>query len=84
MYDINTNITMEEPEMQLNVLENERNEIFCVLVQGFCNREQKVASAGNRTRAARVAGEHSITEPPMLLCKSERKSHSMTNKLTAR
>ena len=25
----------------------------------------KVASAGNRTRAARVAGEHSTTEPPM-------------------
>ena len=24
-----------------------------------------VASAGNRTRAARVAGEHSTTEPPM-------------------
>ena len=27
---------------------------------------QKIASAGNRTRAARVAGEHSTTEPPML------------------
>ena len=27
---------------------------------------QKYASAGNRTRAARVAGEHSTTEPPML------------------
>ena len=26
-----------------------------------------VASAGNRTRAARVAGEHSTTEPPMPL-----------------
>jgi hypothetical protein len=26
----------------------------------------KDASAGNRTRAARVAGEHSTTEPPML------------------
>ena len=26
----------------------------------------KCASAGNRTRAARVAGEHSTTEPPML------------------
>ena len=25
------------------------------------------ASAGNRTRAARVAGEHSTTEPPMLI-----------------
>ena len=28
----------------------------------------KTASAGNRTRAARVAGEHSTTEPPMLIC----------------
>ena len=27
----------------------------------------KIASAGNRTRAARVAGEHSTTEPPMLM-----------------
>ena len=26
-----------------------------------------IASAGNRTRAARVAGEHSTTEPPMLM-----------------
>ena len=25
----------------------------------------KTASAGNRTRAARMAGEHSTTEPPM-------------------
>ena len=29
-------------------------------------RWKKCASAGNRTRAARVAGEHSTTEPPML------------------
>lgn len=29
--------------------------------------KNKVASAGNRTRAARVAGEHSTTEPPMLV-----------------
>ena len=29
--------------------------------------KSKFASAGNRTRAARVAGEHSTTEPPMLL-----------------
>jgi hypothetical protein len=29
-------------------------------------KKTKVASAGNRTRAARVAGEHSTTEPPML------------------
>ena len=29
-------------------------------------KRKKCASAGNRTRAARVAGEHSTTEPPML------------------
>jgi hypothetical protein len=29
---------------------------------------KKSALAGNRTRAARVAGEHSTTEPPVLLC----------------
>ena len=27
-----------------------------------------IASSGNRTRAARVAGEHSTTEPTMLSC----------------
>ena len=30
------------------------------------NYEKKFASSGNRTRAARVAGEHSTTEPTML------------------
>ena len=29
------------------------------------NREKMFASSGNRTRAARVAGEHSTTEPTM-------------------
>ena len=28
---------------------------------------KKIASSGNRTRAARVAGEHSTTEPTMLV-----------------
>ena len=32
------------------------------------NYEKKFASSGNRTRAARVAGEHSTTEPTMLRC----------------
>ena len=31
------------------------------------DRDKKSATAGNRTRAARVAGEHSTTEPPMLM-----------------
>jgi hypothetical protein len=30
-------------------------------------KKRYCASAGNRTRAARVAGEHSTTEPPMLM-----------------
>ena len=30
------------------------------------DQEKKSASSGNRTRAARVAGEHSTTEPTML------------------
>ena len=30
------------------------------------NCKKKFASSGNRTRAARVAGEHSTTEPTML------------------
>ena len=34
-------------------------------------KKKKFASAGNRTRAARVAGEHSTTEPPMLLLCSD-------------
>ena len=34
-----------------------------------CKKETKMfASSGNRTRAARVAGEHSTTEPTMLSC----------------
>ena len=41
-----------------------------LLRQSFMQVDQfilsKLASAGNRTRAARVAGEHSTTEPPML------------------
>ena len=32
---------------------------------------KKVALAGNRTRAARVAGEHSTTEPPVLTRNAE-------------
>ena len=30
-------------------------------------REKKSAPAGNRTRVARVASEHSTTEPPVLV-----------------
>ncbi|MCP9264078.1 TBC1 domain family member 10B [Dirofilaria immitis] len=36
-----------------------------VLLMKQLLRKRRDASAGNRTRAARVAGEHSTTEPPM-------------------
>jgi len=44
------------------------NKIFLLLIKG-CKKKfgEKNALAGNRTRAARVAGEHSTTEPPVLL-----------------
>ena len=49
---------------------------ICLRQNAFCNdieswnirtgvHDKIIASAGNRTRAARVAGEHSTTEPPM-------------------
>lgn len=47
-------------------------EVWCTAqaVQGQCGREDQKgldsAWAGNRTRASRVAGENSTTEPPML------------------
>ena len=34
----------------------------------FSDIKTKAASAGNRAGAARVAGEHSTNEPPMLIC----------------
>ena len=44
--------------------------------------KQNHASAGNRTRAARVAGEHSTTEPPMLTQRGKAgqmfRSHAVT------
>ena len=44
---------------------------YCLIaVQSNGDEKNHVASAGNRTRAARVAGEHSTTEPPMLMCQS--------------
>jgi hypothetical protein len=44
------------------------------LRDNFERNVNKTASAGNRTRAARVAGEHSTTEPPMLTLHSGRGS----------
>ena len=42
------------------------------ILSGLCKphkaKKKDSASSGNRTRAARVAGEHSTTEPTMLIC----------------
>ena len=41
--------------------------IYIFLEQRVVKQKKKnIALAGNRTRAARVAGEHSTTEPPVL------------------
>ncbi|GFQ79755.1 uncharacterized protein TNCT_17681, partial [Trichonephila clavata] len=37
----------------------------CIQRNDAWKQNKNIASAGNRTRAARVAGEHSTTEPPM-------------------
>jgi hypothetical protein len=43
---------------------------FCKYKKNNTQNVKKIfASSGNRTRAARVAGEHSTTEPTMLCCK---------------
>ena len=44
--------------------------IYIILIYKI---EEKSALSGNRTRAARVAGEHSTTEPTMLTCSLHRK-----------
>ena len=41
--------------------------------------EKNIASSGNRTRAARVAGEHSTTEPTMLDIVEENKTEAAGN-----
>ena len=40
--------------------------------------EKKLALAGNRTRASRVAGENSTTEPPVLVRLSTLASYNRT------
>ena len=67
-------------EIFLNMNEQKSFEIFVKILllfgeewksshfyDSFFNKFKNDASAGNRTRAARVAGEHSTTEPPMLI-----------------
>ena len=48
-----------------------RNYIFKSKIQ----IQKEFASSGNRTQAARVAGEHSTTEPTMLTCYGSFRSH---------
>ena len=45
------------------ILQNYHQLLLGVKLKTYCCKSD--ASAGNRTRAARVAGEHSTTEPPM-------------------
>ena len=40
--------------------------MFLNTIQRETRDKKETASSGNRTRAARVAGEHSTTEPTML------------------
>jgi len=40
----------------------------------------KDASAGNRTRAARVAGDHSTIEPPMLVYGTKKNNFFVSQK----
>ena len=42
---------------------------WCAEVSWVYGKKKRFASSGNRTRAARVAGEHSTTEPTMLAWK---------------
>ena len=44
----------------------EKKTVKIIAYYKIIKKKEKAASAGNRTRAARVAGEHSTTEPPML------------------
>ena len=37
----------------------------CIFNVVNAKKKKRIASAGNRTLVARVAGEHSTTEPPM-------------------
>ena len=47
---------------------------FLIFMFSRISKKTKLASSGNRTRAARVAGEHSTTEPTMR-CKSLSSNH---------
>ena len=50
----------------LETIEAMLNLCLTVYLQKVLHLNKNYASAGNRIRAARVAGEHSTTEPPML------------------
>ncbi|KAK6746116.1 hypothetical protein RB195_012306 [Necator americanus] len=58
--------TTEPPMRVQNVYSPAGNTTYSEVTGTDGNKRKKlIASAGNRTRAARVAGEHSTTEPPM-------------------
>ena len=69
-YDLSTvkcAYVVEKVKMLKDALFQKHKRVFAVDDSKNVN-----ASAGNRTRAARVAGEHSTTEPPMLMYNTER------------
>ncbi len=53
------------PEI-LRLVDRGNNPLFDLSKRKIFESEKRNASSGNRTRAARVAGEHSTTEPTML------------------
>ncbi|KAL3308482.1 Protein unc-79, partial [Cichlidogyrus casuarinus] len=60
----------EHPDWRVRLSAVEKVAIFArQLDESVSKKIKNYASAGNRTRVARVAGEHSTTEPPMLLLK---------------
>ena len=71
----NDNAKKYKMQQQKNILENKTElsgdrtpcsqPVLQMILVSFA-RSKKIASSGNRTRAARVAGEHSTTEPTML------------------
>ena len=64
----NDNKKKSEKQQQKNILVDKKVVLSGDRTQSTCHSYQIIkenASSGNRTRAARVAGEHSTTEPTM-------------------
>ena len=62
---LNYNLHALDPPIEKKI--KLKKDPFCILLRIVTLFVNKNALAGNRTRAARVAGEHSTTEPPVLV-----------------